>query len=117
MSPFQWIAAPLCFLLAIVLLLRSARQASLFWKALLWAAIWLLGGMIILWPDITVHAARMAGVGRGTDLVLYLGALSGLFAFQRLYGRTRRLENIVTEIVRRQAIDSARHGDSGAPNP
>lgn len=117
MTLFQWCFAPLCFLLAMILVFRTARRTGAAWRALLWALVWLVGGVIILWPDLTTLAATALGIGRGTDLVLYVGALVGLYAFQRLYGRTRRLENTITEVVRRQAIDRATRGPAGSQTP
>ena len=66
---------------------------------------------MILWPNITTFVANRLGVGRGTDLVLYLGAVFGLYAFQKLYVRTRHLENMITHVVRRQAIDTAERSE------
>jgi small membrane protein len=110
MTPFQLIFAPLCFLTAAVLAQRVAQRRFPFWKGVFWAAIWAVGGAIILQPDLTTRAAALLGIGRGSDLLLYLTTLTGCYLFQRLYARTRTLENLLTEALRRQAIDHASFG-------
>ena len=107
MTPFQLCFGFLCFLTAFVLISRIARGGLRFWKGSLWAYLWVLGGVLILCPQLTTVVASCLGIGRGTDLVLYLGAIMGVYAFQYLFKCSRRLENAVTEMVRRHAIDTA----------
>ncbi len=73
----------------------------------------------VLFPDLTTVAANRLGVGRGTDLLLYLLALGGTFVFLVVYIRLLRLEQAVTLLVRRLAILEAERGgeerEPGAP--
>ena len=115
MTLFQLCCAPLCFLLTAIHIYHTTWRKISFWKSVFWGSVWALGGVIILWPDVTTYAASFLGIGRGTDLVLYASVLTGLYAFQRLYGRTRRLEDTLTEVVRRDAIHKASFARTDAP--
>ena len=63
--------------------------------------------VFILFPDITNSIANKLGVGRGADLVFYTSILIFWFVILKLYARIRRLEQIITQVVRKDAIDEA----------
>lgn len=65
-------------------------------------AVW-----FILQPELTNNIAHMIGVGRGADLVFYICILLFWYVLIRLYARIRKLEEIVTEMVRQSAVDKA----------
>ncbi len=65
-------------------------------------AVW-----FILQPELTNNIAHMIGVGRGADLVFYICILLFWYVLLRLYARIRKLEEIVTEMVRQSAVDKA----------
>ena len=50
----------------------------------------------------------MVGVGRGADLVLYLGLLALAFVCLLLYSKIRELEVALTDLARSIAIAEAR---------
>jgi hypothetical protein len=75
--------------------------------AVMWLAIWTVGGVAIIWPRSTVLVARSLGIGRGADLLLYVSVLLMLVGFFYVYGRFRRLDRQITVLVRRLAIDNA----------
>lgn len=62
----------------------------------------------VLFPEATVYVAQKLGVGRGTDLILYVFVL--LFSFLALlfYSKLHRLEKLQTELARAIAIRDAR---------
>jgi small membrane protein len=67
-----------------------------------------LAVFFILIPDYTNRIAHKLGVGRGADLLFYLCILFFLFVILKLFARIRRLENMLTDIVRRDAISGVR---------
>jgi len=73
----------------------------------------ILGTMIvcaivfIIWPDITNSIAHKVGVGRGADLVFYISILIFWFIILKLYARLRKLEQMITDIIRKDALDNA----------
>ena len=69
------------------------------------AAVLFGGGIIcILNPDLTSRIAHLVGVGRGTDLVLYLTTLFLCFVSFTLHLRLRRLDERCNDLVRELAI-------------
>ena len=64
------------------------------------------GALFILFPDWTIIIAHKLGVGRGADLVFYISILLFWFVILKLYSRMRRLEQMFTEMVRKDALES-----------
>lgn len=63
--------------------------------------------VFILFPDITNQLANRLGVGRGADLVFYTSIIIFWFVILKLYARIRKLEQLLTTIVRNKAIEEA----------
>jgi small membrane protein len=63
--------------------------------------------VLIIFPDITNDIAHRLGVGRGADLVFYTSILIFWFVILKLYARIRRMEQMMTKLVRKDALDDA----------
>lgn len=63
--------------------------------------------VFIFFPDATNRIAHKLGVGRGADLVFYLSIVIFWFVILKLYVRIRKLEKIVTDVVRKDALSEA----------
>ena len=61
--------------------------------------------IFIIFPNISNDLAHRLGVGRGADLVFYTSILIFWFVILKLYARIRRLEQTITQIVRKDAIE------------
>ena len=67
----------------------------------------------IVFPEYTNDVAARLGVGRGADLLFYVCILLFLFVILKLFARIRRLENMITGLVRQQAKEKATYlGDT-----
>jgi hypothetical protein len=64
----------------------------------------------VAFPTATVVLAKWLGIGRGADLVLYAATVAGLGVSLYFYGRYRRLEELLTGVIRREALRDARRG-------
>ncbi|MGG5257987.1 DUF2304 domain-containing protein [Phycicoccus avicenniae] len=71
----------------------------------------------ILFPDVWSRLARIVGVGRGTDLVLYALVVAFLSFTVTTYLRYRELETNYTRLARRIALDSATSEQGERPTP
>lgn len=69
------------------------------------------GALLIIFPDWTIIVAHKLGVGRGADLVFYLSILIFWFVIVKLYARIRKLEQIMTDIIRKDALSKVSKGD------
>lgn len=61
----------------------------------------------ILFPESSNRLAHRLGVGRGADLVFYTSILIFWFVILKLYGRIRKLEQVITTLLRKQTFDEA----------
>jgi hypothetical protein len=75
------------------------------------------GIFLVLAPNVTTAIANVLGVGRGADLIMYMGLLALSFFCLLLYSRIRELEASLTELVRLIAIDQARKPDQRVETP
>jgi hypothetical protein len=64
------------------------------------------GIIFVLFPQLTTKIANKLGVGRGTDLILYVCIVFFLFVLIRMYARIRKLEQTVTKIVRDNSMNA-----------
>lgn len=63
--------------------------------------------MSVFFPELLTALARLFGIGRGTDLVLYALIVSFLVFMATTYQRFRTLEINITKLSRRIALDEA----------
>jgi hypothetical protein len=76
--------------------------------AAFWMLIWLSAAGALIWPNATRVVARALGIGRGTDLVLYVSVFTMLAGFFYTYTRFRRMDRMLTVLVRELALEQAR---------
>jgi polyprenyl-phospho-N-acetylgalactosaminyl synthase len=104
MNWFQTIFVPI---LTIFLLLEIVG----FWNGrlsrsvrLLRSGLWLAAITLILMPELSSHVAQWFGIGRGTDLVLYLFMLATVVAWLHLQTQHHRLERLIVDLARAEAL-------------
>lgn len=61
----------------------------------------------IFFPVILTQLAKLVGVGRGTDLMLYAFIVSFLVYMSTTHQRFRHMEGAITKLSRRIALDEA----------
>jgi len=68
--------------------------------------LFLITGIIfVIFNEITDKMAHFLGISRGADMIFYLGILFLFFLILKLYSRLRRVEENLTELVRKRSID------------
>ena len=98
------------FLLSLVILgmglvILRYRQRKIGTVAfLLWLVLWTGAAAVIMFPMSTVILARILGIGRGADLVLYTSLIITLYLLFRLHVRLEQVNREVTQIVRALAL-------------
>ncbi len=97
----------LILLLALIIIFVSYfkwfRNAAL--DKILVALIFLAGVIFVLFPEWTSKISGVLGVGRGADLLMYLSIASFSYILLLFYSKIKKLENQLSEMVRRQAIE------------
>jgi len=71
----------------------------------------LVSALSVLFPDAVTRAARLVGVGRGTDLVLYLFIVVAVLGWLGTHRRLTELDDRLAQVVRSQALAEATRGD------
>jgi hypothetical protein len=80
-------------------------------------AITLAGVILAIFPSLSSQVAMVLHVGRGTDLILYLAVLAGLFIASNYYFRFKRQEAMLIALARQSAIDRVRTPSLELPPP
>jgi len=104
MNPFQIILiSSLIFLLALYLIYFKNRLMM----RLILIAVFILGIVLVIAPETTTRLANALGIGRGADLIFYISILFGVFGFTILYAKYRKLEQMLTDLIRMETMRSA----------
>lgn len=73
------------------------------------------GIVLVASPNLSTAIARTLGVGRGADLVMYLGLVGTGFVLLLLFSRIRALESQITALVRELAVLRGEAPDARRP--
>jgi hypothetical protein len=71
----------------------------------------------VFFPQLLTWLANLVGIGRGTDLLLYVLVIVFLAFVAASYRRSRVLESQITELSRRIALLDAGRPEAGAKGP
>jgi len=96
--------------LAVAVFLAMRTQAKgdhLAIRRLLAGGFLAVGALAVVLPQTTTYVANLIGVGRGTDLLLYVTVVAFLFVTIGLYQRIHSLERRLTELARELALRTA----------
>jgi len=102
--PIQWI---LLGGIGLSLLLAVAVLKNQLLGRLFFISQFLLGMVFVFVPDLSSRLARLVGIGRGTDLILYLFIVFCYLGGLSILAKFRRLERNQTLLVRKLALSSA----------
>ena len=69
--------------------------------------LFLIAALFVMFPNSSTEIAHALGVGRGTDLLVYLLLFAGVHSLLLLYIKIRKMERKITELVRAIAIQNA----------
>lgn len=103
----SWIKIILIVPLVVLLLYFITRLRSKVFYRLFVIAVAITGILFVLFPDFTNVLAHHLGVGRGTDLILYLAASIFFVVLVIIYSRIRKIEEQQTRIIRELALQNA----------
>lgn len=101
MSPIQLL---LLVLVGLVGIIGFQRLCSRLLHRLILLGLGLSATVLIVVPNLSTRMAEWAGVGRGVDLLIYLGFVGMAFTTVILYSHVRASEERLTEVVRSIAI-------------
>ncbi len=112
MIPFQYLGIAACALFAVASVTSLVRGTRPRWPSLVGVGLGLAGAITFVDPDITTRFARMLGITRGADLLLYVTTLAFVGSWFYFHNKVRVLSNDITSLVRADALRTARDGDA-----
>jgi len=118
LSVFQIVALGVLLALFATTVFGAVRHWLGRGESLLACVVWVVGVVAVLWPEATTDVARVVGIRRGADLLLYCATVVMMVGFLMTYIRLRRLRRDVTLLTRNIAIRDAHTGEpesSGGP--
>lgn len=68
----------------------------------------IVGIFLILFDEYTMVIANTLGIGRGTDLLLYISVMLAVFILLRWHHNFNHQKSVFTKLCRRIAIDNAK---------
>ncbi len=69
-----------------------------------WVFLWMWVGIIIWIPGVTTHIAKILGIGRGADLIIYGSIVTLFYLIFRIYVKIEDIERQITQIARKIAL-------------
>jgi len=95
----------LFFFFAIIKVAGRYRAGDLSLSAAIaWAVFWIGAAVIVIAPNSTAYFAKIFGIGRGADLVVYLSLALLFFIIFRLMVKVEKLNKEITLLVRQLAL-------------
>ncbi|MEM7166633.1 MAG: DUF2304 domain-containing protein [Planctomycetota bacterium] len=111
---FQQVVVPIMGFLTVATIVAGVRSWLNKREAVLLTLLWLAIGVSILLPDLTQRVARMLGIDRGTNLVVYLTFLIVVVGFFFVYRGMTNMKREITLLVRHVAIRDANQGPTSS---
>lgn len=72
---------------------------------LFWTGLFVFALLGVVEPNLTSHVAKFLGIGRGTDVVLYLSIATIFYLIFRLSISLEDMRREITELVRKIALN------------
>ncbi len=94
----------------IISALYLARFRSRIFDRLIILTILATGIVFVCFPDLTSRIANLVGVGRGTDMLLYVSLVSVGFLLVVFYAKIREMSQTITRLTREDTLRQARKG-------
>lgn len=83
------------------------KEGKISFNSLLgWTILWLWIELVISKPDVTSHVARILGIGRGADLIIYGSIVILFYLIFRIYIKLEDIERQITQIARKIALQN-----------
>ncbi len=75
-------------------------KAGLVW----WSLFWIVAAIVVLLPNSTAYFAKLVGIGRGADLVVYVSLAAIFFILFKLMIKIESLNKDITKLTRKIAL-------------
>lgn len=103
----QIILALFVFFVVFNVIFKYKKKEIAAQEFIFWIFFWALVLTAVIYPRATDKIARIVGVGRGADLLVYLSILVLFFIVFKIFVKLERVEKNITKIIRAIALDEA----------
>jgi small membrane protein len=69
-----------------------------------WMAVWIVGIMVIMFPDFSSEIAKLVGIGRGSDVIIYASIAILFYLIFRLFIKIEDISKEITKLSREIAL-------------
>jgi len=90
-------------ILVIVLSRFKKKQLSLF-EFISWTILWIFLGLLAIFPSLMMDLARLLGVGRGVDVIIYIALFLIFYLIFKINIRMEKMDQDITKIVKEVAL-------------
>ncbi|EKD42972.1 MAG: hypothetical protein ACD_72C00515G0002 [uncultured bacterium] len=95
----------LFFLFAFIkVLIKFFHQELKASAAIGWLVFWIVSAIVVVVPDFASRLAKILGVGRGVDAIMYLAFVVLFFLVFKVFVRLEKMEKQLTKVVRQDAL-------------
>lgn len=95
-------------LLALIFLVLKSFKSQVLSRLVI-IGILLVGLLFVLYPELSNELAHQVGVGRGTDLVIYMFIIFSIIFGVYLYAKFRKLKEEHAELIKKIAVENAKN--------
>ncbi|MFA5771060.1 MAG: DUF2304 domain-containing protein [Patescibacteria group bacterium] len=101
------------FLFVLFKVLNRFRSGDLKGKETVgWIIFWTLAAVVVISPNSTLILAKLLGVGRGADAIIYLAIVLLFFLVFKIFVRLEKIERQITKLVRQDTLGQAKKYES-----
>lgn len=105
MSIIQWLIIVFALFAITRTILQFKKGAVTRMWLLFWILFWAGAGTVAALPQTADMVARVVGVGRGADVVIYASVIALFYLIFRLYVKIEQVEGDITRLVRKLSLD------------
>ncbi|MFA5029985.1 MAG: DUF2304 family protein [Patescibacteria group bacterium] len=103
-------------ILAIVFILFAASRVFLRFREktlttiefIIWLFIWGIAALVVVLPYVSTFIAKVLGVGRGVDALIYISIIILFYGLFRIYVKLEFIEHELTLLVRKKALEDGK---------
>lgn len=107
MEPIQIIMIIFALFALSRVILRAKEKKLSKNQFLFWTVLWLALVVFAIFPSILTSFANLTGIGRGIDILVYLGIILLFYSSFKLYIKIKGVEEKITKLTREIAIKNA----------
>jgi hypothetical protein len=106
------IIVPLVGLVGIAFTLRQFRTGiNTFFESALWTILWLFISLVAIFPDaITFFLSKSIGIKDHINGIIFIGLAISFFLNFKLFNSFKKQNKIITDLVRKIALDKQLQG-------